>query len=93
MKIDHDIGKKRFVAYDDDACQIGSIRYSGEGPVITADGTYVEEASRGQGVAQALLDAMVEYARANKLKIRPVCEFVVAAFRREPQWYGEVIAE
>jgi len=44
--------------------------------------TVVEEAFRGRGVAKALVDAAVEFARENGYKIRPVCSYAEAVFKR-----------
>ena len=44
--------------------------------------TLVEKAYEGRGVARALLDETVAYARQNHKKIRAVCRYVVAQFAR-----------
>ena len=38
---------------------------------------------RGQGIAEKLLDAGVEYAEKNGYKIVPVCSYVVEKFENE----------
>ncbi|ALH94771.1 GNAT family N-acetyltransferase [Acinetobacter equi] len=50
---------------------------------IIADHTRVDDALKGQGVARQLLDALVEFARKNKLKIVPLCSYVEVMFRRD----------
>lgn len=44
--------------------------------------TVVEPAFQGKGIAKALLDAAVAYARANGLKIHAVCSYVVRQFEK-----------
>ena len=42
----------------------------------------VEPAFQGKGIAKALLDAAVAYARENGLKIHAVCSYVVRQFEK-----------
>jgi len=53
---------------------------------IVVDHTFVPPAWRGQGVAEKLVRHVVDDARARGFKIRPVCPYVVVAFRRHPEW-------
>ena len=45
--------------------------------------TVIEPAFQGKGVAKALLDAAVAYARANNLRIHAVCSYVVRQFENK----------
>ena len=45
--------------------------------------TVVEPAFQGKGIAKALLDAAVDYARENGLKIHAVCSYVVRQFEKK----------
>lgn len=56
------------------------------GKVLVADHTFVPNDLRGKGIAAKLVDALVSDAREDGFKIRPVCSYVVAAFRRNPDW-------
>ena len=58
---------------------------------IIIDHTDVPDAFRGQGVGLALVTRAVEDARANGIKIRPLCPFANAQFRRHPEW-ADVLA-
>lgn len=42
---------------------------------ILIDHTYVSDELRGQGIAKELIDAVVSYARQEKLKIIPLCSY------------------
>ena len=56
---------------------IAEMSYVKQGPgVIIIDHTEVDKSLRGQGIGQKLVRNAVEYARANKLKIRPRCPYV-----------------
>ena len=45
--------------------------------------TVVEPAFQGKGIAKALLDAAVAYARENDLRIHAVCSYVVRQFEKK----------
>jgi len=48
------------------------------------DHTYVSDTLRGQGVGRHLLDAAVSYARAQRVKIIPLCPFAKSVFDKDP---------
>jgi uncharacterized protein len=57
---------------------------------LTVFHTEVADVLKGQGIASKLLARMVAYARENKLKVVPLCPFVHAQFKRNPQEYADV---
>lgn len=57
---------------------------------LTVYHTEVAESLKGQGIAQKLLSAMVSYARENKLKVIPLCPYVLAQFKRYPELYEDI---
>lgn len=58
---------------------------AGNGPMVI-DHTGVPPAFEGRGIAARLVNAAIADARAQGFKIRPVCSYVVAQFRRHPDW-------
>jgi len=54
---------------------------------IVIDHTEVPDAFRGQGVGLALVARAVADARAEGVKITPLCPFAAAQFRRNPDWH------
>lgn len=52
--------------------------------------TEVAPEAEGKGLAKELLNAMVAYARANNMKVVPLCPYVHAQFKRHPQEYEDV---
>jgi predicted GNAT family acetyltransferase len=52
--------------------------------------TEVAEKLKGQGIGTALLSRMVAYVRENKLKVVPLCPYVLAQFKRHPDEYADV---
>ncbi|QYJ07342.1 GNAT family N-acetyltransferase [Qipengyuania flava] len=57
---------------------------------IIVDHTGVPDSLRGQGIGQALSLRAVEDARANGVKIIPLCPFFKAQAQRHPEW-GDVV--
>ena len=53
---------------------------------VIADHTYVPDALRGQGLAEALLEALLDDARSQGFTIVPLCRFVAGQARRHPEW-------
>ncbi|MEM9344349.1 MAG: GNAT family N-acetyltransferase [Pseudomonadota bacterium] len=53
---------------------------------IIADHTGVPKAAEGQGVGAALVERLVTDARAEGVKIVPLCPYVNAWRRRHPEW-------
>lgn len=58
---------------------------SGPGHIIV-DHTWVPQDYRGRGIAEKLVVKVVEDARAQGLKITPLCRYVAAEFRRHKDW-------
>ena len=55
------------------------------GGVMQMMHTAVHPSLQGRGIAAELVDAALVYARANGLKIEPLCSYVRAHMRRHPQ--------
>lgn len=45
----------------------------------------------GQGIGRALLEAVADYSRENKLRILPVCPFAKNLMLRDPEKYGDLL--
>jgi predicted GNAT family acetyltransferase len=52
--------------------------------VITHVGVYPEH--RGQGVAGKIVEAGLQYAKENSLRVIPMCSYAAAYIRRNPQY-------
>jgi predicted GNAT family acetyltransferase len=70
--------------------KIGTMEFHVSGATLTAMHTEVSNAWKGHGLGNKLLDAMVDYARKNNLKIVPKCPFVRAQFVRHPELYVDI---
>lgn len=56
------------------------------GGPMTINHTGVPPDYEGRGIARMLVDAAIADARAQGFKIVPLCSYVVAQFRRHPEW-------
>jgi transcription elongation GreA/GreB family factor/predicted GNAT family acetyltransferase len=82
-------GGGRYVARIEGIDSEGEIAFSRKAPdLVSADHTTVPEALGGRGVAKALLDFMLEDARASGFRIIPTCPFVSKQAARHPEWAG-----
>lgn len=67
----------RIAVYDEENTLAGEMTYQPKDGYWVADHTFVNPAFRGQGIAQQLMAKMAESARAEKVKIEPLCSFAV----------------
>lgn len=89
MQIKHEqtSGKGAFVIEDSGVRQ-GELEYSLAGTQrMIISHTEVSDALRGKGAGKDLVQAAVDYARANGMKIMPLCPFANAVFHRTPAYH------
>lgn len=75
MTVEHDQKRNRFIVRigDEDA----ELTYARVGPkLIDLQHTFVPDAARGHGVAEALAKAAFDYARERNYRVIPTCPFV-----------------
>lgn len=53
---------------------------------VIADHTAVDDSLRGLGVGAALVERLVADARRDGVTIVPLCPYVLAQYRRHPEW-------
>jgi predicted GNAT family acetyltransferase len=87
IKVEREDGDSggRYVVYLQDGSE-AEMTYGREGNAIVVDHTFVPPEHRAEGIAQKLVEAAVADARRDDFKIVPVCSYVVAQFRRHPEW-------
>lgn len=66
--------------------KIGRLTWVQHGEVRAAEHTLVPPELGGKGVAARLVDALIEDARTQGFKVKPVCSYVVKAFEKHPDW-------
>lgn len=52
--------------------------------LMIIDHTHVDDTLRGQGAGRELLNTLVNWARAHKRKIIPLCPFAKSVFEKDP---------
>ncbi|MGJ8592325.1 MAG: GNAT family N-acetyltransferase [Aquaticitalea sp.] len=94
MEIKHkDNGNKGSFYVEIDGIQLAEMTYTAAGPgKIIIDHTEVNETLKGQGIGYKLVDASVEYMRANNLKAIPLCPFAAAVFKKKGEEFNDVRA-
>lgn len=94
MDIKHtDNGKKGSFYVEIDGQQQALMTYTHAGSQkIIIDHTEVSDALKGQGVGYKLVEASVQYLRANHLKVVPLCPFAAAVFKKKHDEYADVLS-
>jgi predicted GNAT family acetyltransferase len=54
--------------------------------ILNLNYTYVPNSLRGKGIAAKLVEAALEYARLNGIKIIPSCSYVDVYLQRHPEY-------
>ena len=90
LEIIHNEAEKCFEVWiEGNLSKLDYIR-DGKNFVITHVGVHPE--LRGQGVAGKITQAGLEYARANSLRVIPMCSYAAAYIRRNPQ-YADLVKQ
>lgn len=83
----------RYVATVEGAAGEAELVFSTRSPeLITADHTEAPNSLRGTGAAAALVAYMIEDARSHGFKIVPLCPYVLAQYRKHPDWADVISA-
>lgn len=87
-----EVNKRKTGAFilNEDKEQLGEMAVSISGSHLTVYHTEVAPAAEGKGLAKKMLQAMVDYARQNGLKVIPLCAYVHAQFKRHAQEYADL---
>ena len=88
LPVEHEetAGRGRYVMRLPDGSEGEMTNVRRDPSTIVADHTGVPPQYRGQGIAEKLIATAMADARARGQKIAPVCSYVVAQFRRHPEW-------
>lgn len=84
-------GENRFYK-EDNGKLVAEITWVPQGDTVAVDHTFVDPSLRGQGVAEKLVDRVVEEMQKEQKKIDPVCPYVGKLFDRKPDKYEHVRA-
>jgi len=83
LQIVHDLARQRFEAAVEGG--VAHTDYQRVGDTLHIMHTEVPPASEGRGIAAALVEAALDHAEANGLKVAPLCSYVRAYMRRHPE--------
>ena len=83
VQVTHNAAAQRFEAVIDG--RLAECSYHRQCGTLVLHHTEVPRALQGQGVAAALVQAALDWARAEGLRVRPVCSYVAAYMRRHPE--------
>lgn len=75
-----------------DGKRLAEMTYSVAGSRVIIDHTTVDDALRGTGAGAKLVEAAVQWARAEHVKLMPLCPFAKSVFDKTPQ-YADVLAD
>jgi predicted GNAT family acetyltransferase len=84
MSVEHDTASRRFTFAATSGTAV--LAYAPAGPgLLELYSTYVPPADRGKGIAAQLVQAAIQYARAEGLRIVPSCWYVAQWIRHHPE--------
>lgn len=86
MDIQHNTAARRFEALVDAQRCVCDYRIDEREREVMFTHTYVPPGLRGHGVAAALVEAALTWARDAGLRVVPACSYVRVYMRRHPQW-------
>lgn len=89
MKIIFNEEENEAQAFDKDR-KVGICQFVKEDGAWNILHTIVKRPYQGQGLAEKLLDTVVDEARKNEVKIIPTCSYVSRSFNENPEKYGDV---
>src|SRR5262249_42107022 len=90
IRHEHAAGGGEFVL-ERDGERIGELAYSRTGSSMTIRHTGVDPAVRGRGAARKLLDAAVQFARDEHLKVASRCSYASAVFARSRADFADIL--
>lgn len=93
MEIQHlETDRKGKFFVEKEGSLVAEMTYTYAGPKkIIIDHTEVDESLKGQGVGYKLVEAAVDFLRANELKVIPLCPFAKAVFEKRKEDYLDVL--
>lgn len=83
-QIQHEFEEKKgsFFMVEDKKRIAEMVYVMAEPEMMIIEHTEVKESLRGQGIGQKLLEHLVDYVRKEGIKVKPLCKFVKAQFRK-----------
>ena len=76
----------------EDGERLAVMTYTVAGSRVIIDHTDVDDRLRGKGAGKQLVKSAVEWARADKVQLLPLCPFARSVFEKTPE-YSDVLAK
>lgn len=93
MKIEHEhSGHRGAFVWMEDGERLAVMTYTVAGSRVIIDHTDVDDRLRGKGAGRHLVKSAVEWARADKVQLMPLCPFAKSVFDKTPE-YLDVLAK
>ena len=88
MQVQHkQTGEKGFFFIGEEEHRLAEMTYKmSSKEIMVIEHTEVSDALRGKNAGYLLVDAAVVFARAHQIRIRPVCPFAAAVFKKKPEY-------
>ena len=90
MSVEHDRVSRRFTLAASSGTAVLAYAPAGS-DLLELYSTYVPPADRGRGIAARLVQAAVDYARNERLRIVPTCWYVAQWLRHHPE-HADLVA-
>ncbi|MBX2897911.1 MAG: N-acetyltransferase [Cyclobacteriaceae bacterium] len=72
--------------YQPESTRLAAMTYVNADNKIIIDHTEVAPSLQGKSIGKQLLETLVEFARASKLKVIPLCPYAKSLFKRNKDW-------
>ncbi|MEX0966722.1 MAG: GNAT family N-acetyltransferase [Bacteroidia bacterium] len=73
--------------YEENGQRLAEMVYVNAGSeTLIIEHTEVNGSLKGKGIGRKLLGSLVEFARAEKIRVIALCPFAKAIFKRSPEW-------
>jgi uncharacterized protein len=72
--------------------RLAEMTYTVAGSRVIIDHTQVDDSLRGKGVGAQLVQAAVQFARTERVRLMPLCPYAKSVFDKTPE-YGDVLAK
>jgi len=84
-------GHRGAFVIEEDGKRLAEMTYTVAGTRVIIDHTSIDDALRGTGAGRQLVQAAVEWARAENQRLIPLCPFARSVFDKTPE-YRDVLA-
>jgi predicted GNAT family acetyltransferase len=79
-------GRRGAFFIERDGRRVAELTYSLDDGAAVVDHTWVDPALRGGSFARRLVDAVVQWARAGRIRLVPTCSYVRVVIARTPEY-------